>query len=228
MDARALDPVQLDALREVANIGAGHAATALSEITARRVMIEVPDVAVVPLEAVGGLVGAPEEHVCAVLCEVYGAVTGRTVQVLSQATASRLTAKLLRTREPLPPSDFGLIERSALKEIGNILVAAYLGVPDEEECYTAVGRRSGVWLTDEPLDGPLVLSVDASGADLEPYEVTPHRALGAEGERQHPRRCIPGRAVGDDRHDAVDVDAGLRVRHGRRHPDDELPRFRHR
>lgn len=126
MDIRALDPVQLDALREVANIGAAHAATALSQITARRVMIEVPDVGVVPLEAVGGLVGDPAEHVCGVLCEVYGPVSGRTVQIFSESTASLLTAKLLRTRDPLLPSEFGLIERSALKEIGNILVAAYL------------------------------------------------------------------------------------------------------
>lgn len=138
MDARALDPVQLDALREVANIGAAHAATALSQITARRVMIEVPAVSVVPLEAVGSLVGEPDEPVCGVVCEVYGAVTGRTVQILSAETASRLTAKLLRTREPLPPTDFGLIERSALKEIGNILVAAYLG---------ALSQMTGTTLT---------------------------------------------------------------------------------
>jgi chemotaxis protein CheC len=123
----ALDPVQMDALREVANIGAAHAATALSQITARRVMIEVPDVSIVPLEAVAGLVGDPAAHVCAVVCEVYGTVSGRTVQIFSEATASQLTAKLLRTREPLLAAEFGLIERSALKEIGNILVAAYLG-----------------------------------------------------------------------------------------------------
>lgn len=131
VNPRTLDPVQFDALREVANIGAAHAATALSQITNRRVMISVPDVTIVPLEAVGGLVGDPGEAVCAVVCEVYGPVSGRTLQIFPEATASQLTGKLLRTNEPLLASEFGLIERSALKEIGNILVAAYLGALSE-------------------------------------------------------------------------------------------------
>jgi len=126
MDPRTLDPVQFDALREAANIGAAHAATALSQITNRRVMIEVPEVAVIPLEEVGSILGDPAVGVCAVIMEVYGKVSGRTLQVFPEATAARLTNVLLRTREPLLPSEFGLIERSALKEIGNILVAAYL------------------------------------------------------------------------------------------------------
>jgi chemotaxis protein CheC len=126
MDPRTLDALQFDALREAANIGAGHAATALSQITNRRVMIEVPDVAVIPLEQVGSILGDPAAGVCAVIMQVYGDVSGRTLQVFPEATAARLTSMLLRTREPLLPSEFGLIERSVLKEIGNILVAAYL------------------------------------------------------------------------------------------------------
>jgi len=47
-DVRALKELQLDALREVANIGAGHAATALSQLTGRTVMIGVPEVNVRP------------------------------------------------------------------------------------------------------------------------------------------------------------------------------------
>jgi chemotaxis protein CheC len=43
-DVRDLKALQLDALREVANIGAGHAATALSQMTNRTIMIAVPEV----------------------------------------------------------------------------------------------------------------------------------------------------------------------------------------
>jgi hypothetical protein len=61
-----------------------------------------------------------------------------------------------------------------------------LGPADEEECYTAVGRRSGVFLTAEPLTGPLVLAVEVDGADVEQYEVTgednEHRAFVVPGE----------------------------------------------
>lgn len=126
MDPLSLGTVQFDALREAANIGAAHAATALSKITNRTVMISVPDVSVIPLESVGTLVGEPDESVCAVAMQVFGTVSGRTLQIFPQRTATQLTSTLLRTSEALLPSEFGVIERSALKEIGNILVAAYL------------------------------------------------------------------------------------------------------
>jgi chemotaxis protein CheC len=126
MDPRALDQLQLDALREAANIGAGHAATALSQITNRTIMVQVPEVRVLPLESVGAMLGDPGEVVCAVIMKVLGDVTGRTVQVFPASTATRLTSLLLRTPEQLLPEEFGTLEHSAIKEIGNILVAAYL------------------------------------------------------------------------------------------------------
>ena len=55
-DVRGLKELQLDALREVANIGAGHAATALSMMTGHTIMIAVPEVNVRPLEEVTDLV----------------------------------------------------------------------------------------------------------------------------------------------------------------------------
>ena len=59
-DVRDLKALQLDALREVANIGAGHAATALSQLTHRRIMISVPEINIARLEEVPGLIGDPQ------------------------------------------------------------------------------------------------------------------------------------------------------------------------
>ena len=59
-DVRNLSTQALDALREVANIGAGHAATALSEITGQRIMISVPRINVTAIEDVPNQVGAGE------------------------------------------------------------------------------------------------------------------------------------------------------------------------
>ena len=56
---------QLDALKEVENIGAGHAATALSQMTNRRIMISVPKISVTRLEDVAELLGDPREVVAA-------------------------------------------------------------------------------------------------------------------------------------------------------------------
>ena len=126
MDPRTLGATHLDALRETANIGAGHAATALSSLTGRRVMVSVPEVSIHPLEQVGGMLGDPGEVVSAVIVKVQGDITGRTLQVFQGSTASKLVALLLNVRDPTFPDGFGALERSAVKEIGNVLVGAYI------------------------------------------------------------------------------------------------------
>lgn len=57
---------QLDALREIGNIGAGNSATALSQLINRRINMNVPNVSIVPLEEVPELVGGPETLVVGV------------------------------------------------------------------------------------------------------------------------------------------------------------------
>ncbi|HEX6559179.1 MAG TPA: chemotaxis protein CheC [Longimicrobiales bacterium] len=131
MDARDLGPRQLDALREVANIGAGHAATALSQMVHTRIMVDIPEIKIVKFEDVGELIGAPDEVVSAVMMQLLGDVTGRTVQVFPWRTAVRLTSVLLRRNTVPGPEDFGEIEQSALKEVANILVGAYINALSE-------------------------------------------------------------------------------------------------
>lgn len=126
MDPRSLGSMHLDALRETANIGAGHAATALSDLTGRRVMVSVPEVSILPLEEVGGMLGDPGEVVSAVIVKVQGDITGRTLQLFPGTAASKLVGLLLRAREPEFPDGFGPLERSAVKEIGNVIVGAYI------------------------------------------------------------------------------------------------------
>lgn len=126
MDLRTLHPTQLDAMREVANIGAGHAATALSQMTNRVIMIDVPDVRIVRLEDVDRILGQPGDVVAAVMMKVLGDVTGRTMQVFPAESATKLTSIVLGQPEPEFPGGFGDMHRSTLKEVGNIIVGAYL------------------------------------------------------------------------------------------------------
>src|SRR5690606_4665748 len=121
IDVRELGALQLDGLREVANIGAGHAATALSQLTNRRITVDVPEIRVVPLESVPELIGKPDEAIAAVVMQVLGDLTGRTVQVFPGATASRLAGILLDRHHVPFPEGFGEIEQSAIREAGNIL-----------------------------------------------------------------------------------------------------------
>jgi chemotaxis protein CheC len=131
MDARELGPRQLDALREVANIGAGHAATALSQMVNTRIMVDIPEIKVVKLEDVGELIGRPDEIVSAVMMQLLGDITGRTVQIFPWKTAVQLTSVLLRHEKVAKPEDFGELEQSALREVGNILVGAYINALSE-------------------------------------------------------------------------------------------------
>lgn len=121
-DMRSLSPPQLDALREIANIGAGHAATALSQITDERIMISVPHLTIAPLGDIPNQVAGPEEPVAAVLMRMEGDLTGLTLLVLPQPIALKVAALMMRR----PVTVMGPIEESAIKEAGNILAAAYL------------------------------------------------------------------------------------------------------
>ena len=124
-DVRTLKAHQLDALREVANIGAGHAATALSQMTNRTIMIAVPEVNVRPLEDVAELFGSADAVISAVLMHMMGDLTGRTM-ILFPSESARNLCDILMRRAPGTTQEFGPMEQSGLKEVGNILVSAYL------------------------------------------------------------------------------------------------------
>lgn len=124
-DVRELTALQLDALREAEKIGAGHAATALSQMTNRRIMISVPQITVTRLEDVAGLLGDPPQVVAAILLHMMGDLTGRTLLIFPVAAAKRLCDLLLH-RAPGATTEFGALEQSSLKEAGNILGGAFM------------------------------------------------------------------------------------------------------
>src|SRR5215212_2099502 len=151
-DIRSLKALQLDALREVANIGAGHAATALSTMTGSTIMISVPTINIARLEEVPPQISGPEEPVAAVLMSMLGDLTGRTLLVFPKPTATRLSELMLRRPRGSSPT-LGELEQSALKEAGNILSGAYMN---------ALSDFMGLML----LPSPPSLAVDMSAAVL--------------------------------------------------------------
>ncbi|MEP7344967.1 MAG: chemotaxis protein CheC [Gemmatimonadaceae bacterium] len=129
-DLLSLKPMQLDAIREVANIGAGHAATALSQMTGQTIMISVPTINVAAMEEVPPNIVGPEEPVAAVLMNMLGDLTGRTLLVFPVSTATRLAELMLR-RPHAEGTELSELEVSALKEAGNILSGAYMNALSE-------------------------------------------------------------------------------------------------
>ena len=152
-DLRTLKAIQLDALREVANIGAGHAATALSQMIGETIMITVPTINVTRLEDVPPQLSDPDEPVAAVLMHMMGDLTGRTLLVFPRRTALRLASLLLRRPSDPDAYAFSEMEQSAIKEAGNILSSAYMN---------ALSDFMGMML----LPSPPSLAVDMSDAVL--------------------------------------------------------------
>jgi chemotaxis protein CheC len=128
-DILTLKALQLDALREVANIGAGHAATALSQMVGQTIMISVPTINMAKLEDVPSQVDEDDEPVAAVLMHLLGDLTGRTLLVFPRKTAFRLAELMIR--RPSAGGEFTEMEQSALKEAGNILSSAYANALSE-------------------------------------------------------------------------------------------------
>lgn len=120
-----LRTLQRDGLREVATIGAGHAATALSQLTDRRIMISVPQVRQIAYAEVPDTLAAYSGHVALVAMRMLGDLTGRTLLVFSEQDAPRLCDLILR-RSTGQARALGELEQSGLKEVGNIVCSAYL------------------------------------------------------------------------------------------------------
>ena len=120
-----LTPNQLDALREIGNVGAGNSATALSQIINKRIDMNVPKVALVPIETVPDLVGGPDTIVVGVFLRVYGKAPGNILFLLPQKSAFYLVDTLMG-REHGTTKKLDFMDESALMEIGNILSGAYL------------------------------------------------------------------------------------------------------
>jgi chemotaxis protein CheC len=123
---RSLSPARLDALKEVANIGAGHAATALSLMTGARIMIDVPTVNVGQLAEIVPEIAGADEPIVSVMMDMQGSLNGQTLLALPVVTARRLADLMLRRERRAGDAPFNLLEESALREAGNILGGAYM------------------------------------------------------------------------------------------------------
>ena len=120
-----LTPLELDALREVANIGCGHAATVLSQMIGRGIMIDVPVLTLAPVADVARTLAPDGQPVAILSMRIVGDLTGATTFVMRHANAQFLCDLLLQRA----PGSGGLespMERSALMEAGNVMASGFL------------------------------------------------------------------------------------------------------
>lgn len=124
-ELRQLADFQLDVLKEVGNIGAGHAATALSTLLSKPVDMTVPSVRLLPFESIAESVGGDEQIVLAVFLRVLGDAPGNMFFIMDTASAKNLL-RSMAGMDITSYEKFSEMEYSALGEIGNILVGSYV------------------------------------------------------------------------------------------------------
>ncbi|QYR24175.1 chemotaxis protein CheC [Paenibacillus sp. sptzw28] len=120
-----LEAFKLDVLKEVGNIGAGNAATALSRLLDKPVDMNVPTVSFIPFEQIADRVGGFEQVVIAVFLRVEGDAPGNMFFLIEENSAKKLLRNLLSI-DSVDQTGYSEMELSALSEIGNILAGSYL------------------------------------------------------------------------------------------------------
>jgi chemotaxis protein CheC len=120
-----ISAIRIEALKEIGNIGAGHAATSLSKMLQTRIEMTVPKVWLVPLPRLPEALGQLEATKVALYLKVEGEAPGKAMFVLSVKSAQLITKTLLWKSE-LPDIINDQMAQSALREVGNILVSSFV------------------------------------------------------------------------------------------------------
>lgn len=140
----------MDVLKELGNIGAGNAATALAELLQCKVDMSVPQVKLINFSEIGELIGGEEQVMAGMYLAIKRDITGSILFLLKEDVALHLVKKLM--------GDYaidirGEMEQSALKEISNIITGAYLN---------ALGTMTGLRIEPSVPD----ITIDMAGAIL--------------------------------------------------------------
>ncbi|MDE6844843.1 MAG: chemotaxis protein CheC [Lachnospiraceae bacterium] len=113
-----------DVLKELGNIGAGNATTALAQMMQCKVDMSVPQVRLLEFKEMGEMMGGEETIMAGIYLAIEGDITGSIMFLLEKQAARHLVNKLMGMQ--IEGEEFSEMEFSALKEVGNIITGAYL------------------------------------------------------------------------------------------------------
>lgn len=120
-----INDMYMDVLREIGNIGAGNATTAVAQMLGTRVDMEVPKVELMLASELGGAICNEEEEIVGIFLEVQGDIDGSMMFLMKMKSAHIIVNRLMM-RDVDYNEPFSEMDLSALKEIGNIIAASYL------------------------------------------------------------------------------------------------------
>lgn len=120
-----LNEMHIDILREIGNIGAGNAATSLSQMLMKKVDMAVPEVKLLDINEAIDIMGGPENVVLGILIRMSMDLEGMVMFLLKKDFVCLVVNSLLGSNIERF-EDIGDMELSALSEIGNIMIASYI------------------------------------------------------------------------------------------------------
>ena len=120
-----INNMYVDVLREIGNIGAGNATTAIANMLGSRLNMQVPKVQLMEASELGGAICDEEETIVGIFLEICNDISGSIMFLMRMDSAHVIVNKLMM-RDPEYNEPFDEMDLSALKEIGNIIAASYL------------------------------------------------------------------------------------------------------
>jgi len=128
MTEKDLSSLQKDVLKEIGNIGAGNATTSLSELTNKKIQMEVPSVEVVSFNEMMDFIGGSDQTVVGLYFRISGDTPGAVYFILTIEEAEALVKQMVPSADVdvLNDQDANSYTLSALKEVGNIVTGSYL------------------------------------------------------------------------------------------------------
>ncbi len=120
-----LNETHIDILKEIGNIGAGNAATSLSQMLSKRIDMNVPEVSLLDYDDVIESIGGAENVVVGILVSFEGDIDGVILFLLKKEFVHLILNSLLGTGLQSFEA-ISEMEMSALSEIGNIMVSSYV------------------------------------------------------------------------------------------------------
>ena len=122
-----LGEFQKDVIRELGNIGAGNAATALGKLLNDRIEITVPALKFIEINEISGILGGPENEAAGIILRLSEDIDGLLVYLMDCDFINHLLGCLISedAKDIRSISELGL---SALKEVSNILSGSFVNV----------------------------------------------------------------------------------------------------
>lgn len=129
IDLENLNTIQFDVLKEIGNIGAGNATTALSKMINAKIDMSVPKVKLLGFSELAEVIGSEGAVMAGILLMLEGDVDGMMMFLLEIDSARVLVNRLLgKANDETKKNniEFDEMEFSAMREIGNIITGSYL------------------------------------------------------------------------------------------------------